>query len=291
MDELAGSDQLEGWAKKLSVEEAIRIPHDDMILGKVKPGIPSAPEQTVSLGRVHTYVYTQELSKEAGSQRIVFPTFASHWAILVTDNGFESEYPRVYHLTFKDPSAADVKPGPEARREIQFMTNTLPEVPENAKVVGVTRFGHAQLMKIGTKMIEAFGSYHRVFWNCQDFARLYLHMITDGKARFEEWTLGQTTNLFLCAFLISVPVAKTNKVIEIQRAKQVLRVFEQEDRAKDENEVLKASDEAISLAQRLAIINYQRDRPSEFKVERVGTIRNMLDGLIKLGERMIGIKG
>ena len=287
---MSTTEQLQACARTLATEQAIAIAEDGSILESVQPQLPSAPEQTVSLSRVHTYVYTHELSKAIGTQRIVFPSFASHWAILVTDKGYELKYPRAYHLTFKDPAAALIKPPVDASREIVFMMNPLKNFPEGAKEVGTTRFSHAQLMEIGDAMIKAFGSYHRVFWNCQHFARLYLHVITNGKGQFEEWTLGQTTNLFLCAFLITAPVATTNKTLETQKARQIMEEFPDMGNTVDDDTVLKASDEAISLAQSLAIQDYERDHPSEVRVERVGGLKSILDTFAGLAERFSGRK-
>jgi hypothetical protein len=46
-------------------------------------------------------------------------------------------------------------------------------------------------------MIEAFGDYHRVFWNCQTFAKCYLEVICGKTARanFDTWTLSDTSNM------------------------------------------------------------------------------------------------
>ena len=288
MEDMSRSEQLEVRAKKLSVEEAIVPPSDDIIINDVEISKPSADQQTVLIGQVHTYIYTHELSKELGNQRIVFPTFASHWAVLVTDKGSKSKFPRVYHLTFKDPGAAELTPPPGASREIQFTGALLDDVPDSAKAVGCTEYTHSQLMTIGQSMVKAFGSYHRVFWNCQHFARLYLHIITKGQAKFEEWTLGQTANLFLCAFLISAPVATTNKALATQKARQILSEFAHAASINYEDAVLRASDEAITLAQNLAIQDYQRNCPSEVQVKQGGTLQNILDTLIRIGERIKG---
>lgn len=55
--------------------------------------------------------------------------------------------------------------------------------------------------------------------------------------------------------------------------------------AVDDDTVLKASDEAISLSQSLAIKDYERDHPSEVRIERVGGLRNILDTFAGLAER------
>jgi hypothetical protein len=101
----------------------------------------------------------------------------------------------------------------------------LNDIPEGIKWVGTTRYVHGERMAIGEKMIEAFGSYHRVFWNCQHFARLYLKVITDGAGAFDEWTFSQASNLFLCAFVVTTPVAATNTTVELQKAKRILEQF------------------------------------------------------------------
>jgi hypothetical protein len=52
------------------------------------------------------------------------------------------------------------------------------------KEVGQTRFTVQQLRDIGYDMIDAFGNYHVVFWNCQMFAKCYLRVITGSEAAF-----------------------------------------------------------------------------------------------------------
>ena len=45
-------------------------------------------------------------------------------------------------------------------------------------------------------MINVFGDYHRVFWNCQTFAKCFLSVICqDGAASFDSWTLADKSNL------------------------------------------------------------------------------------------------
>lgn len=133
-------------------------------------------------------------------------------------------------------------------------------------------------MDIREKMIEAFGSYHRVFWNCQHFARLYLKVITNGASTFDEWTFSQASNLFLCAFIVTTPVAITNTTMELQKAKRILEQFPCDDSSeyKTDQLVLEASDEAITLARQLAMEDYARNHPSKIKVERRAPLREML---------------
>jgi hypothetical protein len=262
-------------------EEPIRMLPDSAILEEVRPFIPTpnGPCQNVSIGRVGTYIYRTEVSKTAGNLRMVFPTFASHWAVMVFEMHSPQENGHAYHLTFREPAASQLNPPAGTSRAVVFTATVLDDMPERMKEVETTRFGHADRMKIGKAMIKAFGSYHRVFWNCQHFARLYLSVITDRTAGFDEWTLSQTSNLFLCAFVVSTPIGTTSKKIETQKAKDILAQFPIAPSRADEQLILDASDEAITLAQRLALEDYANNHPNEVRLERRGALRDMLDML------------
>jgi hypothetical protein len=262
-------------------EEPIRMLDVSTILEEVTSTspLPNGPLHNVSIGRVSTYIYRTEVSKADGNMRIVFPTFASHWAVIVYDFKANGEDGFAYHLTFHDPVAAHLSPPANTSRHVKFTATILETMPEGLKEIGKTRFDHSDRMKIGRAMIKAFGSYHRVFWNCQHFARLYLSVITDGIGAFDEWTLSQTSNLFLCAFIITTPVVATNMKAETRKARDILAQFPIEPSSTDERLVLEASDEAITLAQSLAIEDYARNQPNDVRMERRGTIRDMLNAL------------
>ena len=262
-------------------EEPICMLADSAILEDVKSTtpIPSGTRQNVSVARVNTYIYRTEMSKTSGNLRIVFPTFASHWAVIVCEVNFPGKHGMAYHLTFRAAEAAQLRPPAGTSREVVFTTMPMEDMPNGMKEVGTTRFSHAERMNIGQAMIEAFGSYHRVFWNCQHFARLYLSVITEGCGGFDEWTLSQTSNLFLCAFVVTTPIATTNKKIETRKAEEILAQFPSIPGGADEQIILDASDEAITLAQRLAIEDYSKNHPSDVRVERRGPLRDMLDML------------
>lgn len=264
---------------KFEDEKPIRMLDDSSILHAVESFKQSETGQlqNVVVGRVGTYIYETEMSKMDSNRRIVFPTFASHWAVMVFDSNSPTKDGHGYHLTFHERAAAALSPPAGTPRTVKFQAMILDDIPEGIKWVGTTRFCHGDRMEIGRKMIEAFGSYHRIFWNCQHFARLYLSVITDGVSAFEEWTLSQASNLFLCAFLVTTPVALTNITLEIQKAKNILEHFPSGSSEDSESEqVLEASDEAITLAYNLAIEDYARNHPSELRVERRGPLREML---------------
>jgi hypothetical protein len=72
---------------------------------------------------------------------------------------------------------------------IQY-TGTYPAAPKimESKEVGRTKYGHRELIKIGEALIESFGNYHRLFWNCQVFAECFLYLITrDEKGSFTQY--------------------------------------------------------------------------------------------------------
>ena len=281
MDLVQGPQQLESQARQLIDVGPIRMVHDELIRESVRPimGVTTAPMQNVCLARVSTYIYRTDLSKVMPNRRIVFPTFASHWAVFVSDSPNTNEYPLVYHLTFEDPSAARTSPDDDISRAVVFTGTVMKRMPDDAKEVGSTRFNHTERMRIGDAMITAFGSYHRVFWNCQHFARLYLDVITDGQAKFEEWTLGETSTLFLCAFVVTIPTATTLKNLETRRAKAIIEQFKNQPETVDDAAILRASDEAIDLAQRLAIEDFNRSEPRANKVEKGRDWR--IDGFLK----------
>jgi hypothetical protein len=269
MDLVQGPQQLEAHARQIIDEGPIRMLDDKLIIANSRPATGGqASAQNVSLARVSTYIYRKELSKNTPNQRIVFPTFASHWAVIVSDSVYVNDYPHAYHLTFEETAAAGTSPADHISRAVKLTATVMRQMPDDAKEVGSTRFSHAERMKIGDAMIKAFGSYHRVFWNCQHFARLYLHVITDGKAKFEEWTLENTSNLFLCAFVITIPTATTLKSLETRRAKGIIAQFKNEPETVDEAAILRASDEAIDLAQSLAIQDFNSSEPRLNKVEK-----------------------
>ena len=285
----------QGHRQQFEDEPPIRMPDEVSVLSHVGQPEPSSLQkrQSVGIGRVGTYIYDTELSKTHSNKRIVFPTFASHWAVMVFEET-STEYGHGYHLTFHEPAAAELSPAADTSRAILFSPMFLDSAPQGIKWIGTTRYSHNDRMKIGQKMIQAFGSYHRVFWNCQHFARLYLKVITEGEGAFEEWTFSQASNLFLCAFVVTTPVALTNLTIEVQKANALLDKFARigEDTNNSNNSdherfILEASDEAITLAQKLAVEDYARDHPNERKVEKRAPLRDML---ARLKESVKGYK-
>jgi hypothetical protein len=95
-------------------------------------------------------------------------------------------------------------------------------------------------------------------------------------------------NLFLCAFVITIPMAATNKTIETNQAKEIIARYPITSTAVNEQTILDASDEAITLAQGLAIADFERDKPNDVRVEHCGPLKHMLRNLNEMVERGVG---
>jgi hypothetical protein len=49
--------------------------------------------------------------------------------------------------------------------------------------VGRTRLSNRQIRMAGHMLINLFGSYHMVFWNCDKFLQCFLHIMCQGQAQ------------------------------------------------------------------------------------------------------------
>jgi len=170
----------------------------------------------VVLVPVQTYVHQLEKRPGPWSSAIVVPPFACHWGIVVGEPNTQ----RLFHLLFCDGA----RPGTSTTNDnIQFDDFRLRRPLENGHLVGQTRYNTDQLVAIGNAMVKEFGTYHKLFWNCQTFAKCYLRVITgELDATFDHWTSADTSRLFMCAFLVGAPVAKTNKTKENVRMKMLV---------------------------------------------------------------------
>lgn len=164
-----------------------------------------ASHMRVTVMPVSTYV-AQSKEENAGSVWVPpkQPPFASHWGIVVGDIDQRGKA-WLFHLMLREDGK---------EREVVFRTT---DVDRNSgwikgaavKEIGETRFTVQQLRDMGYEMIDAFGDYHVVFWNCQMFAKCYLRVITGSEAAFNEWTSADATNLFLCSLIVPMPIAST----------------------------------------------------------------------------------
>jgi hypothetical protein len=218
--------------QRLKTDDTMRISEEeaDTVVANftesTKPQIKdilSSGKTSVGLAPVKTYV--QQLGKSpipGVSSRIVVPAFASHWGIVV---GESQQW--LMHLVFVHEAGGEQGTSVVDQSLIDFSMMTLRKPLEGTNYVGETPYRIEELRTLGEEMIEAFGDYHRVFWNCQTFAKCYLRVIT-GKQHipFTEWTSADTSRLFLCAFLIGAPFATTSKLVENARTEKLIERIE-----------------------------------------------------------------
>jgi hypothetical protein len=178
----------------------------------------SAPT-SIALYPVSTYVFDQK-NPFFGSALLcpTLPAFASHWAIVVQDADGDDSVTMMFHLILDRDG--------DGKRTVAFYHHSvgphqLRDDAATVKAVGTTRYELRQLMRIGQKMIKEFGNYHRVFWNCQMFARCYLRVITGNDAVFDQWTSADVTNLFLCALIVPAPFGSTKVVKQVIKERRL----------------------------------------------------------------------
>jgi hypothetical protein len=149
---------------------------EEELMARVRPKLPVPADipQDVEVCPVQTYVEQIHTAKPLPS--VMVPAFAVHWAVVVDKHRF--------HLTFRDreDGAMDSKDPFRNGASIKFHAEFLDDyTSDKATVVGQTKYSHRQLCRIGVALIEAFGDYHRLFWNCQMFANCFLRIITGGR--------------------------------------------------------------------------------------------------------------
>src|SRR6202035_453921 len=211
-----------------------------------------AASTSVNILPVSTYV-AQSKEEHAGSAYVYpkQPPFASHWGIVVGDINQLGEA-NLFHLVLR---------GDGEEREARFRAFGI-ELDSKwikgaaIKHVGETKFTVPQLRRIGAEMIEAFGNYHLVFWNCQLFAKCYLRVITGSDAAFSQWTSADVTNLFLCSLIVPMPIASTSRINEKRKMRELRQVgrkatvepaVDNEERQTDHESLFKLSDDVIDL--------------------------------------------
>ena len=205
----------------------------------------------VTLLSVSTYV--NESKEPDRGLPYVYPKqlpFSSHWGVIVGE-----VEPHLLHRLLE---------GDGPRRIVYFVVSSIR--PGSRRIAGaaLTTVGQTRypiqvglLRKISEDMIQAFGNYHFVFWNCHMFAKSYLRVITGDDVVFTQWTSADVTNLFLCALVVPMPVASTSKHRQNCKMKQLHKIGS---KAADENqfgrraeaaelteEVFRASDRVIDL--------------------------------------------
>jgi hypothetical protein len=158
----------------------------------------------VRLSPVSTFI---QGAKE-GQVGYIVSSVAKHWGVIVGD-----DVKFLYHLVFVDGADAISDANPDSltgrTRAVKFnalLWEQSRALPSSMEHVGNTRFTTDELVKLGKAplvgmlitgkdMIAAFGDYHRVFWNCQSFAKCFLQAICEKPVSFEAWAVSDAANL------------------------------------------------------------------------------------------------
>ena len=190
------------------------------------PSLEVSSPHTIRLAPVRTYIQDGKSFASGVFPGVVAPAFASHWGVLVGRT--------LYHLVFQNSADANLALSDSSQEGkpiklacVLTSKNKISETP----IIGETNYDHETLITVGEALIDAFGNYHRLFWNCQVFADCFLYLITNGKSFPKyccrcwltdgRWTSADASQLFLCAFLITLPVATTLRVKENSRKRRL----------------------------------------------------------------------
>lgn len=204
------------FESELKGDDEMRITDDEAtaVMKRVVEAVGAGTDQPAEVAVVPVYTYVHQVEKTAnifGSSAIVVPPFACHWGIVVG----QPESQRLFHLLFVGDIGRESENSTVENQYIRFHDTSLFQPLANTKHVGQTRYSTDQLNALGRAMIREFGNYHRVFWNCQTFAKCYLRVITrNQEAKFDSWTAADTSRLFLCAFVVGAPFATTSRIKE-----------------------------------------------------------------------------
>lgn len=126
---------------------------------------------------VRSYVADGKTLQSSKFSGVVVPSFAVHWGVVVGRT--------MYHLAFENRQDRELEWGDLSRhgKPISLAVHIWKRGAdcEDFPSIGHTKFSHDQLLDIGDRLIEAFGDYHRLFWNCQVFAESFLRIITGNE--------------------------------------------------------------------------------------------------------------
>jgi hypothetical protein len=153
--------------------------------------------------------------------------------------------------------------------------------------VGNTHYSLEQIFFIGEHMVEEFGNYHVIFWNCQTFAKCFLHILTGNNAAFNQWTSADITNLFLCALIIPAPLAtskcivqrKKEKNLETAGLKAVGVTLSNQDEDPSDEDLFRLSDQVINWLIECCVdeeVSKRLESPVKDSHDKVGLLRRLL---------------
>jgi len=193
---------------------------------------PASGPSPLRLEKVRSYHSSQPAKNVAGRWTcLAVPGFTTHWGVLVGNHcyhlTFDGQPPQKQHRTDLDAITASGHP---ICLSVYIVKDK--NVVERYEELGQTKYSNSQVADIATALINAFGDYHRLFWNCQVFAEILLEILTDGKkfpryryptfSLSSSWTSVDAAQVFLCAFVISLPTATTVRARFVERKRKAL---------------------------------------------------------------------
>jgi len=242
--EMTGVTNTEGL--EISLDCAKRI------AAKISAEIPpQGPSPTpIAQYQVQSLVIESRIKPDVGTMYIApsLPPFASHWAVVVGDID-SRDGGRLCHLVLAE---FEGNMGVRWEDRCVYGQDTFIQRGQLTRL-GYTKYHEYQLVTIGRRMIDEFGDYHTVFWNCQMFAKCFLRVITDDEAVWDKWTSADVASLFLCAFIIPAPLATTTRIKQ----------------GTNENRVVKAGQAAAAESVPSAAGDSPTDAPLKILSERV----------------------
>lgn len=192
---------LDGLSRRFELtEEQEQLLVSSMSMPSSETATGSATTSIIGLSTsVSTFVANKSFSNFA------VPQFASHWGVVCD---FTPESRTLFHLLFDS-----------TRQKVFFdATNWKDEWTDKHAVtkVGMSSYGYPNILKIGmyiqawvsiritnhlgnqlTNTFQEMGSYHLLFWNCQNFAKVFLRLICHDPpdVDFKNWGTADITRL------------------------------------------------------------------------------------------------
>jgi hypothetical protein len=104
-----------------------------------------------------------------------------------------------YHLVFEFEEGINDPIG------VRFQRDLVENIRRKCQqaLIGETRYTTDDIMKIGRYLITKFGTYYKIFWNCQHFARILATVLTNGTLNTDFFL---TTDRFIAGFLFRLPI-------------------------------------------------------------------------------------
>lgn len=167
----------------------IRPDEQEDIVGSLRAQYASARSTTsltVTALKVSSWAWDRK-DPEYGSKlvpvKIQPPARVCHWGVIIGDIDQDTAF--LYYLVIKEDGKGNLFIEFNSRGVLKADR----DVTDGMKEVANTTLSHGHRQSVGRAMINAFGNYHRIFWNCQTFAKCFIRVLTNNTATFEHLTL------------------------------------------------------------------------------------------------------